>query len=119
MKMRVFVPSDAVVDVAARAEAMRKAGENSVPRRGSIPRALAIAALLAVIVAFAGCNSSTPTTAPAKSEPKAPELLTGRSAFYKAFIAAPNYAADAKPFRIESTPSSYSNGQEGKPAIWR
>ena len=34
-------------------------------------------------------------------------------------LAARNYAADVKPFRIESTPSSESNGHDGKSAIWR
>jgi hypothetical protein len=33
--------------------------------------------------------------------------------------AARNYAADVKPFRIESTPSPESNGQDGKAAIWQ
>jgi hypothetical protein len=46
-------------------------------------------------------------------------LLTGRAAFQKVFIAARNYAADVKPFRIESTPSTDSHGHDGKSAIWR
>ena len=119
MKMRDSVPSEVAVDVVTLAEATRNRCENKVPREGKIPLALALAAILATILALAACNSNTPTTPPAKPESKAPELLTGRAAFYKVFIAARNYAADAKPFRIESTPSSESNGQDGKSTIWR
>ena len=79
----------------------------------------AIAAALVLLAVLAGCDSNTPKPPQAKPEPKPPELLTGRSAFQKTFIAARNYAADVKPFRIESTPSSESNGQDGKSTIWR
>ncbi len=74
-----------------------------------------------LVALLAGCNSSpSPATAPqAKPEPKPPELLTGRAAFQKTFIAARNYAADVKPFRIESIPSADGNGLDGKSAIWR
>jgi hypothetical protein len=74
---------------------------------------------ITVLVLLAGCNSNTATQAPAKVEPKAPEVLTARAAFQKVFIAAWNYAADVKPFRIDSTPSSDGNGHDGKSAIWR
>jgi hypothetical protein len=82
-----------------------------------------IAALFVIVIlaSLVGCNSSpSPATAPqAKPEPKPPELLTGRAAFQKTFIAARNYAADVKPFRIESIPSADGNGLDGKSAIWR
>src|SRR5271154_5648818 len=90
--------------------------------RDAVQRAASATILTAVILALlAGCNSSpTPANAPqAKPEPKPPELLTGRAAFQKTFIAARNYAADVKPFRIESIPSSDGNGLDGKSAIWR
>jgi hypothetical protein len=79
----------------------------------------AIAAALVLLALLAGCESNTPKPAQAKPEPKPPEQLTGRSAFQKTFIAARNYAADVKPFRIESTPSPDGNGRDGKSAIWR
>jgi hypothetical protein len=78
----------------------------------------AIAAAL-VLLALAGCDSNTPKPPQAKPEPKPPEQLTGRAAFQKTFIAARNYAADVKPFRIESIPSPDGNGLDGKSAIWR
>ncbi len=84
------------------------------------PTTFLVAATFAILVLLAGCNSAPPAKSPeAKSEPKAPELLTARSAFQKVFIAARNYAADVKPFRIESTPSTESDGHDGKSAIWR
>jgi len=72
-----------------------------------------------ILALLAGCNSNTATQAPAKTEPKPPEVLTARAAFQKVFIAARNYAADVKPFRIDSTASSDGNGHDGKSAIWR
>ncbi|MFZ0321279.1 MAG: hypothetical protein WAL56_19305 [Candidatus Sulfotelmatobacter sp.] len=77
------------------------------------------AALLAILALLLGCDTNTPKTPEAKPEPKGPELLTGRAAFQKVFIAARNYAADVKPFRIESTPTTDGNGLDGKSAIWR
>ena len=118
MKMRDSVPSEVGVDVVTLAGATRNKCESRVPREAKIPLARALAVVLAISLALVGCNSNAPTTPAAKSEPKAPELLTARAAFYKVFIAARNYAADVKPFRIESTPSSESNGQDGKSTIW-
>jgi hypothetical protein len=77
------------------------------------------AILLAVLALLVACDSSTPKTPEAKPEPKGPELLTARAAFQKVFIAARNYAADVKPFRIESTPTADGNGHDGKSAIWK
>ena len=79
----------------------------------------AVAALLVILALLAACESNAPKAPPAKPEAKPPELLTGRAAFQKVYIAARNYAADVKPFRIESTPSSDGNGLDGKSAIWR
>jgi hypothetical protein len=67
---------------------------------------------------FSACDSNSGKAPQSKPEPKPPELLTARAAFQKVFIAARNYAVDAKPFRIESTPSKDSNGHDGKSAIW-
>ena len=73
-------------------------------------------AVLAV-AAMAGCSSApnAPTTAE-KPQPKAPETITGSSAFYKCYIAARGWAVDAQPFRIES---SESKGKDGKAGEWR
>jgi hypothetical protein len=81
--------------------------------------ALLTSALFIFFALFIGCDSNTAKPSETKPEIKTPELLTGRAAFQKVFIAARNYAADVKPFRIESTPSTDGNGHDGKSAIWR
>jgi hypothetical protein len=88
-------------------------------KQGSAVASILAAALLITLALLAACDSNTAKPPQAQSEPKPPELLTARAAFQKVFIAARNYAADVKPFRIESTPSSDGNGQDGKSAIWR
>lgn len=82
-------------------------------------RLFAITLLLVCLVLLLACDSNSSKAPQAKPELKPAELLTGRAAFQKVFIAARNYAADVKPFRIESTPSTDSNGHDGKSAIWR
>ncbi len=83
------------------------------------PRTTFWLALLLILSFLAACDSNAPKAPEAKPEPKGPELLTGRAAFQKVFIAARNYAVDVKPFRIESTPTSDGDGHDGKSAIWR
>jgi hypothetical protein len=79
-----------------------------------------LSAVLALLAFLTACSS--PPNQPAetaKPEPKGPELLTGRSAFQKDFIAARGWARDAQAFRIESIPTSDGNGHDGKWAVWR
>jgi len=123
MKMRSFLPSETavVIEVITGVAGDSEATIRSMVLRGrrSPIRTIFAAALLGSLVLLAGCESNTAKPPEAKPEPKPPELLTGRAAFQKVFIAARNYAADVKPFRIESTPSPDGNGQDGKAAIWR
>jgi len=66
---------------------------------------------------MAGCSSEP--TKPATSEapkPKAPEAITGSSAFYKCYISARGWAPDAQPYRVES---ASSKGRDGKAGEWR
>jgi hypothetical protein len=118
MKMGHFVQAETTV-VTAADEGVNKSRKR-VRCQGHAPATTAFAAALLVILAMlVSCDSGTTKAPPAKPEIKPPELLTGRAAFYKTFIAARNYAADVKPFRIESTPSSESDGHDGKSTIWR
>src|ERR1700744_4045373 len=73
--------------------------------------------LMAILLAaLAGCSSApTPSTAE-KPQPKAPEAITGSSAFYKCYIAARGWAPDAQPFRVESAASKTGDGKAGE---WR
>jgi hypothetical protein len=121
MKMRDFVPSETAVATAVKENVIARVTDTTrtVWCDGRIPATTVFVAALLTILALAGCNSNTTNPPQAQPQPKPAELLTGRAAFYKTFIAARNYAADVKPFRIESTPSSESNGQDGKSAIWR
>jgi len=64
---------------------------------------------------LAGC-SSTPSTPAEQPKPKAPETVTGSSAFFKSYIAARGWAVDAKPFRVESAQSTSHDGKAGE---WR
>lgn len=69
---------------------------------------------------MAGCTSETPKPSPTeKPQPKGPELVTGRVAFQKLYVAARGWARDAQPFRLESQSTPDSKGREGKSAVWR
>lgn len=78
--------------------------------------ALAIA-LLALLSACSSESSKPEETA----KPEAPksELITGRSAFQKVYIAARGWKPDAKPYRLDSMATSDGNGHDGKWAVWR
>ena len=69
------------------------------------------------LLCMLGC-SSTPPVKKEKPQPKPPEVITGRSAFQKLYIAARGWAPDAQPFRLESQFSSDSPGHDGKADVW-
>ncbi len=75
---------------------------------------------LALVAMLAACSSDSGKPAePAKPEVKAPDLITARSAFQKAYVTARGWAPDAKPYRIESIVTTDGNGHDGKWAEWR
>jgi hypothetical protein len=78
--------------------------------------ALALTLLTLLSACSSESNKPAETTKP---EPKKPELIMGRSAFQKVYIAARGWAPDAKPYRLESTATSDGNGHDGKWAVWR
>lgn len=79
------------------------------------------AVLILLFLSLLTACSSEPgkPTEPAKPAVKAPELITGRSAFQKVYVAARGWQQDAKPYRLEATVTSDGNGQDGKWAVWR
>jgi len=71
------------------------------------------------ILLLAGCSSQPSNSAPAqKPQPKAPQELTGRSAFQKVYIAARGWARDAQAYRLQSDITSDSKGKDGKAGVW-
>lgn len=78
------------------------------------------AGLLLLLILVAGCSSEPSKPAPAETpQPKAPEAITGSSAFFKCYISARIWAPDAQPYRVESLPEVESKGRDGKAAEWR
>jgi hypothetical protein len=80
--------------------------------------------VFAVAILAAGlmsaCSSEPSKPAPAETpKPKAPEAITGSSAFYKCYASARLWAADAQPYRAESRASADVKGQDGKAGEWR
>jgi hypothetical protein len=76
-------------------------------------------AMLALAL-MAGCSSEPSNPAPtAKPQPKSPEIVTGRSAFQKLYLAARGWARDAQPYRLESLLTADSKGKDGRSAVWR
>ena len=84
-------------------------------------RWLVLAAMaLSGLALLTACSSDENKPAEnAKPEQKGPELITGRSAFQKLYVAARGWNQDAKPYRLESVVTSDGNGQDGKWAVWR
>jgi hypothetical protein len=116
MKLRDFIQADNAVATTVIED--RPGRRTLRDQSGAVANTLAVA-LVVGLALLAGCNSNTSKPPQAKPEPKPPELVTGRAAFQKVYIAARNYAVDVKPFRIESTLSTDGNGQDGKSAIWQ
>jgi hypothetical protein len=73
---------------------------------------------VAAIAMLAGCSSEAPKPAE-KPQPKPTELLSGRTAFQKLYVAAHGWGRDAQPYRLDSQATADGNGQEGKSAVWR
>lgn len=118
MKMRDFVRAENAVATAGGAGTLVTTNDRR-RRRFSPAKIQAAVTAMACFILLAACESNPPQSTQAKPEVKPTESLTGRSAFQKVFIAARNYAVDVKPFRIESIPTTDSNGHDGKSAVWR
>ncbi len=79
---------------------------------------LFIAILAAALLAGCSSEPGKPTTAEAP-QAKAPEAITGNSAFYKCYASAHLWAQDAEPYRVESEPTTDSKDRDGKAGEWR
>jgi hypothetical protein len=75
-----------------------------------------LALILVSLVAIVGCTSQ-PTQQ--EEKPEAPEVVTGRSAFQRLYVSAHGWAADARPYQLQSQVFGNNNGTDGKAPIWR
>ena len=76
-----------------------------------------LALILTSLVVVAACTSGPNRSEQAK--PKPPELLTGRSAFQQLYVSARGWAPDARPYQLQSQPTTDSKGKDGKATLWR
>lgn len=80
--------------------------------------------LAAILVTFTlvACSSQKPAENKPQPKPKPvaqPQYETGRNAFQKTYISARMWAADAKPFRLQSQFSTDAPTADGKAGLWR
>ena len=69
---------------------------------------------------MSACSSEPSKPAPAEApQPKAPEAITGSSAFYKCYASARLWAPDAQPYSAQSEASADFKGRDGKAPVWR
>jgi hypothetical protein len=92
---------------------------NRATQLGTIYAWFSAVLTLALVGLFTGCTSEPSKPAETKPEVKAPELISGRSAFQKVYVAAHGWQGDAKPYRLESVVTTDGNGHDGKAAVWR
>src|SRR3954470_1905857 len=86
-------------------------------------RSLRLTLALVALAVLAACSSepkpaSDKSVETPKAASKEPTLYTGREAFQKMYISAHQFAADAKPLKLESSVNAESNGKDGKATIW-
>src|SRR6202049_5386548 len=76
--------------------------------------------LIPILIVMAACSAEPPKPAASETpQPKAPEAITGTSAFFKCYISARIWAPDAQPYRVESYANADSKGRDGKAGEWR
>jgi hypothetical protein len=78
--------------------------------------------LMATLALALMTSCSSETSKPAQTEkpqPKPAELVSGRTAFQKLYVAARGWARDAQPYRLESSVTADSKGRDAKSALWR
>src|SRR6202140_1880006 len=82
--------------------------------------AILAAGLILTLILMAGCSSEPGKPAASETpQPKAPEAITGSSAFFKCYISARIWAPDAQPYRVESYATANTKGRDGKVEEWR
>jgi hypothetical protein len=86
-------------------------------------RTTIIACIALVMLGACSSRNQTATTneakPAAKPAPKEPQYETGRNAFQKMYISARGWAADVRPFRLQSQFSADAPTSDGKAGLWR
>jgi len=75
-----------------------------------------LALVMLVLAVISGCTSEPTQT---EQKPQPTEVLTGRSAFQQLYVSARGWAADARPYQLQSQVIGDSKGRDGKAALWR
>jgi hypothetical protein len=71
--------------------------------------------LLLSLAVISGCTSQPPQPAP---KPEPPNPQTGREAFQKLYITARGWAADVRPYLLQSGVVGDNKGRDGKAVLW-
>ena len=86
-------------------------------------RTVIIACISLVLLGACSSRNETATSNEAKpaanAAPKQPQYETGRNAFQKMYISARGWAADVKPFRLQSQFTADAPTSDGKAGLWR
>src|SRR5260370_1119942 len=75
-----------------------------------------LALVMLVLAVISGCTSEPTQT---EQKPQPTEVLTGRSAFQQLYVSARGWAADARPYQLQSQVIGDSKFKDGKAALWR
>src|SRR5260370_9613699 len=75
-----------------------------------------LALVMLVTAVISGCTSEPTQT---EQKPQPTEVLTGRSAFQQLYVSARGWAADARPYQLQSQVIGDSKFKDGKAALWR
>ena len=75
-----------------------------------------LALILLSLAVLSGCTSQPNQE---EQKPQPPEAITGRSAFQRLYVSAHGWAADARPYQLQSQVFGDNKGSDGKAPIWR
>jgi hypothetical protein len=75
-----------------------------------------LAVIVLSLAVITGCTSEPPAP---EQKAQAPEVSTGRTAFQRLYVAAHGWAADARPYQLQSQVIGEYKGKDGKAVLWR
>jgi len=78
---------------------------------------ISVATIAFILLALVACDSNPQKPAVTKT-PAPPEYVTGRTAFQNLYVSARAFAADVKPYQLQSIYTPGSPAAKGEAAIW-